>query len=376
VSAAEVPPQVSAAWSDDAAAAAIFELSKLLSGESIAEAQGRDPSDPQRARSSEIAGLIVKVLAPLRALSEEQNWRLASFAVHSPRAFASPENGCFVAGTVDGLDVAARTISGELDVLEQGREPRDMTVKQSERIARSLRSGVRSEIRGLEERIEALEEGASASGTYVQHRAAAGRTDTFCGIEIGLGGAGMTGIHVGANGLPIRWTTDALRVTCPECEGAQLDLEGPALAVEPDAGPIALAVTSAGLAEASPVRAASWQTPSLDVSAAMEAARDAVEERNWRPARPALAGDRELFRLGEAIGFPVAFAPAEPLPVVEIEHAEAARRTCGSDPQSMGKMLVCALEGVVERAPRAAHLEALARHLESAAQVVRSWGQE
>jgi hypothetical protein len=336
VSAAEVPPQVSAAWSDDAASAAIFELGKLLSGESIAEAQGRDPSDPQKARSNEIAGLIVKVLAPLRALSEEQNRRLDALAAHVatsplPAPVFIAEGDAFTAGTVDSLDLAGRRISGELDVIEQRRVPMDMTIKLSGQIARSLRAGVREHLRPLEERIEALEEGASASGTYVQHRATAGRTTTFCGIEIGLSGAGMTGIHAGANGLPIRWTTDALRVTCPDCEAAQLELEAPPLT---------------GLVHWSPKGSG----------------------RGLCGARLAIAeGER-----GEAIGFPVAFAPREPAPVVDVEHAEAAWKTCRLVPDTMAKMLLVSLEGILGRSPSAAHREALARHLERAAQVARA----
>lgn len=360
---------------EDDARTAIVELGRVLSGESIAEAQGRDPSEPQKARSNEIAGLIVKVLAPLRGLTEEQSRRLLALSSLTSSTFVG-EGDSFVAGTVDGLDIAARRISDELGVIEQNREPQDMTVKLSGQIARALRGGVRGQLRDILARLDALEAGASASGAYLQHRAAAGRIDTFCGIEIGLSGAGMTGIHVDANGLPIRWTTDALRVTCPDCEGAQLELEGAALDDEPDAGPIALAPTSAGLMEASPVRAAapSWKTPGLDASAVIDAARAAVEERNWRPARPALAGDRELFRLGEALGLPVAFAPREPAPVVDVAHREAALKAAGELPDDAAERLSTVLGMQLAREPSAAHLEALARLLEQTAQLLRARG--
>ena len=67
----------------------------------------------------------------------------------------------------------------------------------------------------------------------------------------------------------------------------------PVGADEPDAGPIALTPTTAGLMAASPVRAAAPHlAPGIDMHRVFCAARLVVEERNWRPARPALPGDQ------------------------------------------------------------------------------------
>ena len=141
-------------------------------------------------------------------------------------------------------------------------------------------------------------------------------------------------------------------------------LEAKVEALEAPADAPSGVLTAAGLAASSPVRAASWSEPALDLAEILDAARVVIRERQF-PAGD-LPGDVQ--RLAEALGL----GGAEERALTYPEHSEAACRALGGVPWQVCGKLIADLGKQLGSEPTPTHLRALAHQLDMTARLVRS----
>lgn len=345
---------------DDDAKRALLALSSVMSGETWIRDAGGEPTAVTKQRTGEVAGLLAKMQIPvLRRLALAEK-RIVELESRTPGAVIALD-GSPTDVELDAFEIA---LAAEGDLFG-----RRLVVDRAEGKTRS--SPDRSLLAKIfVERAATAKRRAPAAAPLaddgpdeladVVHWAPTGNGHGLCGAALAFAEG-----EAGAD-----WTGDALAVTCEACRDGLGGADG--------AIPIKLSPTSAGFAEASPVRAVAPDraAPGIDMSRVFDAARSAIVERNWLPPRPTLPGDRDLFRLAQALGIEAIFAPAEPPIVVDVLHVEAARRICGGEPGARAGQLLFDLDTHLGHKPRPAHCEALAQHLEQIAKVVRArWDQ-